>query len=65
MNNNYAIMNLIIILAKKHIYRQRLEKKKPRLDIFLTELRGITLKLRKQSIKIKENIQTSEADGKL
>ena len=39
MNNNYVIMNLIIILAKKHIYRQRLEKKKPRLDIFLTELR--------------------------
>ena len=39
MDNNYVIMNLIIILAKKHIYRQRLEKKKPRLDIFLTELR--------------------------
>ena len=39
MNNNYVIMNLIVILAKKHIYRQILEKKKPRLDIFLTELR--------------------------
>ena len=27
MNDNYVMMNLIIVLAKKHIYRQRLEKR--------------------------------------
>ena len=39
VHENHNIINLIIILAKKHIYKQRLENRKPRIDLFLSEVR--------------------------
>ena len=39
VHENHKIINLIIILAKKHIYKQRLENRKPRIDLFLSEVR--------------------------
>ena len=36
---NQAVLNLIITLAKRHIYNQRLSKKIPRVDVFLLELK--------------------------
>ena len=39
VHENHNIINLIIILAKKHIYKQRLENRKPRVDLFLSEVR--------------------------
>ena len=40
---NQAMLNLIITLAKRHIYNQKLSKKITRVDVFLLELKKILL----------------------
>ena len=40
MYKNQHLFNLIIILAKKHIYKQKLNKSKPTIGMFLIELKS-------------------------
>ena len=39
MNERLPVINLVLLLVKKNIYKQRREKNKPRIDVFLGELK--------------------------